>query len=210
MAPVSRKSWVRRKNRFNPTSRFQHHRRETAEDAQLRLLLASNDLDVTENGTLRRKKKHHRSSKEHHRRHREDETVLQETNGEACETKQPSLEDFLSGERREKKTRRHRSSMLEGTLPLTEETFKNYTTNEMERGLLETLMATSDSSTLKRSKERRRSVKEKRPSKAIPGIHDLIRCQGYKNVSSWSPLQKSSNQGILTEGEGSVPLTSLY
>ena len=42
--------------------------------------------------------------------------------------------------------------MLEGTLPLTEDNFKSFTTNEMERGLLETLMATSDSSTLKRNK----------------------------------------------------------
>lgn len=161
---------------------FQHHRRETADDAQLRLLLASNDLDITENGTLRRKKKHHRSSKEHHRRHRgEEETVLPETNGETPEPKQPSLEEFLAGERKEKKTRRHRSSMLEGTLPLTEETFKNFTSNEMERGLLETLMATSDSSTLKRSKERRRSIKEKRSSKTSAGVHDLIRSRTREN-----------------------------
>ena len=54
--------------------------------------------------------------------------------------------------KREKKSRKHRSSLLEGTLPLTEDNFKSFTTNEMERGLLETLMATSDSSTLKRNK----------------------------------------------------------
>ena len=163
------------------SQKFQHHRRETVDDAQLRLLLSSNDIDITENGTLRRKKKHHRSSKEHHRRHREDEAVLQETNGDVQEEKQPSLADFLSTERKEKKPRRHRSSMLDGTLPLTEETFKNYTTNEMERGLLETLMATSDSSTLKRSKERRRSVKEKRSSKSGSGTHDLIRSRTREN-----------------------------
>merc|ERR1719418_306580 len=64
--------------------------------------------------------------------------------------------------RREKKTRRHRSSMMDGTLPLTEDNYKEFTTNEMERGLLETLMATSDSSTLKRNKDRRKSVKERR------------------------------------------------
>merc|ERR1711993_66011 len=52
--------------------------------------------------------------------------------------------------RRMKKSRRHRSSVLDGgTLPLTEET----------------LMATSDSSTLKRSKDRRKSVKERKSSK---------------------------------------------
>ena len=67
--------------------------------------------------------------------------------------------------KREKKTRKHRSSLLEGTLPLTEDNFKSFTTNEMERGLLETLMATSDSSTLKRSKDRRKSVKERKSSK---------------------------------------------
>merc|ERR1712038_2118866 len=57
--------------------------------------------------------------------------------------------------------RRHRPSVEnDGLLPLTEESFKSLTTNEMERGLLETLMATSDSSTLKRDK-RRKSVKER-------------------------------------------------
>merc|ERR1712203_641723 len=72
----------------------------------------------------------------------------------------------LEKPRREKKSRRHRSSVLDGgTLPLTEETFRTYTTNEIERGLLETLMATSDSSTLKRSKDRRKSIKERKSSK---------------------------------------------
>ena len=61
---------------------------------------------------------------------------------------------------RRKSSRRHRPSMEESLMPLTEESFKNLTTNEMERGLLETLMATSDSSTLKRDK-RRKSVKER-------------------------------------------------
>ena len=166
---------------------FQHHRRpDTAEDVQLRMLLASNDIDITENGTLRRKKKHHssstRSSKEHHQRHiLEDGTLSAETTNDVSDDQRASLVEFPSMERKEKKTRRHRSSMLEGTLPLTEETFKNFTTNEMERGLLETLMATSDSSTLKRSKERRRSVKEKRSSKSGSGVHDLIRSRTREN-----------------------------
>merc|ERR1712061_618010 len=72
----------------------------------------------------------------------------------------------LEKHKRVKKSRRHRSSVLDGgTLPLTEETFRAYTTNEIERGLLETLMATSDSSTLKRSKDRRKSTKERKSSK---------------------------------------------
>jgi len=72
--------------------------------------------------------------------------------------------------------------MLEGTLPLTEETFKNLTTNEMERGLLETLMATSDSSTLKRSKDRRRSVKEKHGTRSgRSSVHDLVRSRTREN-----------------------------
>ena len=164
----------------------QHHRRENVDDAQLRMLLASNDIDITENGTLRRKKKHTKSSssKEHHHRHNRDESEvligLKEVPIEEKE-KLPSYVEFPQGERKEKKTRRHRSSMLEGTLPLTEETFKNFTTNEMERGLLETLMATSDSSTLKRSKERRRSIKEKRSSKSGTGAHDLIRSRTREN-----------------------------
>jgi hypothetical protein len=147
------------------------------------MLLASNDIDITENGTLRRKKKH----KEHHHRHssREEHNGLPESLKEvkvSSEDKTSSgFVEFPSVERKEKKTRRHRSSMLEGTLPLTEETFKNFTTNEMERGLLETLMATSDSSTLKRSKERRRSIKEKRSSKSGAGAHDLIRSRTREN-----------------------------
>merc|ERR1719219_416470 len=78
--------------------------------------------------------------------------------------------------RREKKSRRHRSSMMDGTLPLTEDNYKEFTTNEMERGLLETLMATSDSSTLKRNKDRRKSVKERRS-----GSHDLKRSRTREN-----------------------------
>jgi hypothetical protein len=147
------------------------------------MLLASNDIDITENGTLRRKKKH----KEHHHRHssREEHNGLPESLKEVKVTSEDKTSsgfvEFPSVERKEKKTRRHRSSMLEGTLPLTEETFKNFTTNEMERGLLETLMATSDSSTLKRSKERRRSIKEKRSSKSGTGAHDLIRSRTREN-----------------------------
>ena len=80
--------------------------------------------------------------------------------------------------KREKKSRRHRSSMLEGTLPLTEDNFKNFTTNEMERGLLETLMATSDSSTLKRNKDRRKSVKERRSGSRS---HEIKRSRTREN-----------------------------
>ena len=80
--------------------------------------------------------------------------------------------------KREKKSRRHRSSMLEGTLPLTEDNFKNFATTEMERGLLETLMATSDSSTLKRNKERRKSVKERRSGSRT---HEIKRSRTREN-----------------------------
>ena len=134
--------------------RHKHHRsREVADDSELRLILG-NDIELTENGTIRRKKR----SKEHrHHRHRrrEEPTVSEAVPEDAIPEEVP--------ERKErKKSRRHRPSM-EGTLPLTEETFKTLTQNEMERGLLETLMATSDSSTLKR--DRRKSVKERKSSK---------------------------------------------
>ena len=152
-----------------------HHRSRTAtEDSELTQLLG-NDIDITENGTLRRKKRHHRN-KEHHR-HRRRETVEEaneleesgvvqsaEANNVFCEN--DNIDAQIEKPRREKKSRRHRSSVLDGgTLPLTEETFRAYTTNEIERGLLETLMATSDSSTLKRSKDRRKSIKERKSSK---------------------------------------------
>ena len=166
-----------------------HHKsREATEETDLQKLLG-HDIDITENGTLRRKKRHHRN-KEHHHRHRRRETVEEvnevEENGEVEEneenegrkwgrtvqnTKRAAYVSNENGEadmeqvekpQRLKKTRRHRSSVLDGgTLPLTEETFRAYTTNEIERGLLETLMATSDSSTLKRSKDRRQSIKRK-------------------------------------------------
>ena len=160
--------------------RHRHHRsREATEDSELRKLLG-NDIDITENGTLRRKKKHHRS-KDHHHRHRQREIVEEgneaEENGDVQTHKAEGFhpvnengdEDMhVEKPRREKKSRRHRSSVLDGgTLPLTEETFRAYTTNEIERGLLETLMATSDSSTLKRSKDRRKSVKERKSSKSL-------------------------------------------
>jgi hypothetical protein len=57
----------------------------------------------------------------------------QEANGEAEEEKRASFTEFPLGERKEKKTRRHRSSIMEG---MTEEAFKSFTTNEMERGLV--------------------------------------------------------------------------
>ena len=164
-----------------------HHRsREATEDSELRLLLG-NDIDITENGTLRRKK-HHRN-KEHHHRHRRREILEESVETEEGGVVQDSLYSMLAvsptlcenGQepnvqvekpRREKKSRRHRSSVLDGgTLPLTEETFRTYTTNEIERGLLETLMATSDSSTLKRSKDRRKSIKERKSSKTHESLN---------------------------------------
>ena len=127
-----------------------HHRRsrDVTEDTQLRALLG-NDIDITDNGTLRRKKKHH------HHRPRRDES-----------SQSVSLEDGQQVDFRKerRKSRRHRSSMMEGTLPMTEETLKSFTETEMERGLLETLMGVPDEGTLKRNKERRRSIKEKRSS----------------------------------------------
>ena len=142
--------------------------REEVDDNQLRMLLG-NDYDITENGTLRRKKKHH-----HRHSHRRDKPVDKVENGE-----NPSEEIQAKEERRrEKKSRRHRSSMLEGTLPLTEDNFKDFASNEMERGLLETLMATSDSSTLKRNKERRKSVKERRSGSRS---HEIKRSRTREN-----------------------------
>merc|ERR1712029_426870 len=141
--------------------------REEAEDSQLRQLLGQ-DIDVTENGTL--KKKHHRHR--HHKHHSSE--IVPETlpeNGTA---------DFEKEHRREKKSRRHRSSIMDGsTLPLTEDNFKEFTQNEMERGLLESLMATSDSSTLKRNKERRKSVKERKSGSSR--THDLKRSRTREN-----------------------------
>merc|ERR1712079_378960 len=145
------------------------------------------DIDITENGTLRRKKKHR-----HHRHHKSsvEPTVpemAESTNGAGGDelmTAMGSLSERNSkkydetGHRREKKSRRHRSSMMDGTLPLTEDNYKEFTTNEMERGLLETLMATSDSSTLKRNKDRRKSVKERRSGS---GSHDLKRSRTREN-----------------------------
>merc|ERR1711976_451567 len=81
--------------------------------------------------------------------------------------------------RREKKSRRHRSSIMDGTLPLTEDNYKDFASTEMEKGLLESLLATSDSSTLKRNKERRKSVKERRSGKS--GSHDLKRSRTREN-----------------------------
>lgn len=142
-----------------------HHKRsrEVAEDSELRQILG-NDIELTENGTLRRKKKsskehrHHRHH--HHHRRRGEEAVVEE--GESVQPEGAvTLETIvLEKPSRRKSSRRHRPSMEETLMPLTEESFKSLTTNEMERGLLETLMATSDSSTLKRDK-RRKSVKER-------------------------------------------------
>ena len=153
--------------------------REEAEDSQLRQLLGQ-DIDVTENGTLRRKKKHHSSHRHrHHNKHHSSEIVpetLPENGSAELEKKYYEEKEH----RREKKSRRHRSSIMDGTLPLTEDNFKEFTQNEMERGLLESLMATSDSSTLKRNKERRKSVKE-RKSGSSRTTHDLKRSRTREN-----------------------------
>ena len=58
------------------------------------------------------------------------------------------------------------SSLMDGTLPVTEESLKDFTSTEMERGLLATLMGPSDEGTIKRNKERRKSIKERRRSAA--------------------------------------------
>ena len=166
--------------------------REEVDDSQLKLLLGQ-DIDVTENGTLRRKKKHHHHR--HHSRHHKSsaqptlsENGPEDTNDELMKAMGALSDRGLVDRdpkkyeekelRREKKTRRHRSSMMDGTLPLTEDNYKEFTTNEMERGLLETLMATSDSSTLKRNKDRRKSVKERRSGS---GTHDLKRSRTREN-----------------------------
>jgi hypothetical protein len=164
--------------------------KEEAEDSQLRLLLG-NDIDITDNGTLRRKKKHH-----HHRRHHREkgEQDAVATPGAAIAEDESEIAVALAGlrgsggggggegdesekkPRREKKTRRHRSSLMEGTLPMTEESLRSFTGTEMERGLLETLMGVpDDASTLKRTKERRKSVKQKRSS------HELKRSRTREN-----------------------------
>jgi len=123
-----------------------------------------NDIELTENGTLRRKKKSSKEHHHHHRHHRHHRRRGEEGEGEAAAV--PPAEGQVPAavaaeeKPRRKSSRRHRPSMEETLMPLTEESFKNLTTNEMERGLLETLMATSDSSTLKRDK-RRKSVKER-------------------------------------------------
>lgn len=133
------------------TSQHKRRSRDETQDSELRKLLG-NDIDITENGTLRRKKR------SHHRSKREPVAVE-----DPSETR--TEYDIRMAERRDrkdKKTRRHRSSLMEGTLPMTEESLKSFTGTEMERGLLETLMGPSDEGTLKRNKERRRSIKEKR------------------------------------------------
>ncbi len=148
--------------------RLSRRPREVTEDAQLRALLGAGaaDLEVTDNGTLRRKKRHH-----HHRHHHRESRVVE---GEVIQGggvgEGDSLQKELESrrERREKKSsssRRHRrSSLLDATpVPLTEEALLSLAGgSDMERGLLETLMAAPDQSTLKRNKERRRSIKERR------------------------------------------------
>ena len=155
-----------------PTQRPVRLSKEEAEDSQLRQLLGQ-DIDVTENGTLRRKKKHHHHRHRHHKHH-SSEIVPETSENGGTEIKYEEKEH-----RREKKSRRHRSSMLDGTLPLTEDNFKDFAQNEMERGLLESLMATSDSSTLKRNKERRKSVKERKSGSSR--THDLKRSRTREN-----------------------------
>merc|ERR1712008_168737 len=179
-------------NKDSSKSALQRVSREEVDDSQLKLLLGQ-DIDVTENGTLRRKKKHH-----HHRTHSSHhkssaQPTLSENGQEDPSDELMKAMGALSDRglvdrdpkkyeekelRRGKKTRRHRSSMMDGTLPRTEDNYKEFTTNEMERGLLETLMATSDSSTLKRNKDRRKSVKERRSGS---GTHDLKRSRTREN-----------------------------
>merc|ERR1712008_437659 len=117
-------------NKDSSKSALQRVSREEVDDSQLKLLLGQ-DIDVTENGTLRRKKKHH-----HHRTHsRHHKSSAQPTLSENGQ-EDPSDElmkamGALSDRglvdrdpkkyeekelRREKKTRRHRSSMMDGTL----------------------------------------------------------------------------------------------
>ena len=60
----------------------------------------------------------------------------------------------------------------------------------MERGLLESLMATSDSSTLKRNKDRRKSVKERRSGSRTS--HDLKRSR-TRETNVLDDLEKSNN-----------------
>ncbi len=60
-----------------------------------------------------------------------------------------------------------RTSLLDSApVPLTEEALLNLVSggSEMERGLLETLMTAPDEGSIRRNKERRRSVKERRRS----------------------------------------------
>ncbi len=153
----------------NSKQRSSQRPHEIAEDVQLKALLGAGvaDLEVTDNGTLRRKKRHH-----HHRHHHRESKVV-----EAEVIQNGGLEEGNSlqeregrQERREKRpssSRRHRcSSLLDATpVPLTEEALLSLASgSDMERGLLETLMAAPDKSTLKRNKERRKSAKERRKS----------------------------------------------
>ncbi|XP_040573473.1 uncharacterized protein Fhos isoform X2 [Lepeophtheirus salmonis] len=130
-----------------------HHRprppRDETRQGALEKILGK-DIDVTDNGTLRRRKKHH-----HHRSRKVPE------GGEV------SVEVPV---RKEKKSRRHRPSLMmgEGTLPITEDMIMSFNpNNDMERGLLETLMMAPDTSSLKRNKERRRSKAERKTSMDI-------------------------------------------
>ena len=151
--------------------------REEAEDTQLRALLG-NDIDVTDNGTLRRKKKHH------HRKHRSERPVPDGAVPEGGELNEvmeamAAASGSSSGHRshkERKEKRRHRSSLLEGTLPITEDNLKSFTGTEMERGLLETLMGVPDEISLKRNKERRKSVKERKKRE-----HELKRSRTREN-----------------------------
>ena len=160
----------------NPSERSskKHHRRsrDINEDTQLRALLGT-DIDITDNGTLRRRKKHH-----HHHRSSDKEEAIN-----------PEFGELLRRETRSRKSsRRHRNSMMEGTLPMTEETLKSFTETEMERGLLETLMGVPDEGTLKRNKERRRSVKERKSSSR--SSHELKRS---RTRDVWAVMEENGN-----------------
>ena len=174
-------------------SRRRHHRRsrEITEDTQLRALLG-NDIDVTDNGTLRRRKKHHH-------RHRESRVV--EENGEVVhvtgEGGEKRMKERKSSSSSSSRKHHHRGSSLlltdGGMLPVTEESLKSFTGTEMERGLLETLMGPSDEGTIKRNKERRRSIKEKRRS--MQASHELKRSRTRENAAALPEFEDEGPMG---------------
>jgi hypothetical protein len=153
------------------SSKTQQHRKskEISVDTQLRALLGQ-DIDITNNGTLRRRKKHHHRDKD-------------QTPGEQ--------EQEERKEKRKSRRHHHRSSLMEGTLPMTEETLRSFTENEMEMELLETLIGVPDEGTIKRNKERRRSIKERKSSHTN---HDLKRS---RTRDVWAVLEEDINNLVM-------------